>query len=356
MKYLKLFDNHEDYTDFQPDMLTPNVSYCQLEDEVHFNEFRDTRLVAKFNVTSTSEPTLIADLEADGDVTNYFSAIEIDGVNMENMSNSYAFGQTGEHIVKYTLVDPTEVGDYALYGCTNVTHVIVPNSVTRIGTSSFEESGLESVNLSKNLTDIDTYAFQKCRNIKRVIIPDSVTTLGEAVFGDCTSLETVVIGNGVTEIPYKAFAQCTSLKNVVIPNSVVNIGYQAFYYCTALKQAKFGSGLQEIGEGAFQSCLSLNCDIVLPSSVTFIGNQAFNTALNSITLTSTTPPRLHSKNSNIESNTYVFGFAGTNLSPTPPAKQTYPIYVPSQSISTYKSAAYWNFYDDDGRIQASSNS
>lgn len=354
MKYLKLFDNHEDYEDYQPDMLTPNVSYCQLEDEVHFNEFRDTRLVAKFNVTSTSEPTLIAD--SVDPITSYFSAIEIDGVNMEAMSSSYTFGRTGEHIVKYTLVDPTEVGDNALYECTNVTDVIIPDSVTRIGEYSFSESGLESVNLPKNLTDIDNYAFQQCRNLKRVIIPDSVTTLGNGVFGDCTSLEMVVIGNGVTEIPNGAFAQCSSLTNVVIPNSVVKIGSQAFFTCAALKQVKFGSGLQEIGTQAFRYCLYLNSDIVLPSSVTFIADQAFNTELNSITLTSTTPPKLHTKGSNIESTTSVFGFAGHSQSPTPPQKQTYPIYVPSGSISTYESAAYWSFYDDDGRIQASTNS
>ena len=37
MKYLKLFDNHSDYDAYTNNMITPNVSYCLLEDEVHFN-------------------------------------------------------------------------------------------------------------------------------------------------------------------------------------------------------------------------------------------------------------------------------------------------------------------------------
>lgn len=303
MKYLKLFDNHQDYTDFQPDMLTPNVSYCQLEDEVHFNEFKDTRLVAKFNVTSTSEPTFIAD--SLDPITNYFTAVEIDGVNMESMSNSYTFETTGEHIVKYTLADPTDVRDNAFYACTNITDAVVPDSVTRIGNSSFNGSGLESVILPKNLTSIIEGAFSNCHNLKRVIIPDSVTTLGNLAFSGCSSLEMVVIGNGVTELPTSLFSNCSSLVSVNIPNSVTRISSFVFNECNALSTITIGTGVTQIHTNAFT-----------------VGS---NSNLASITSLSTTPASLTGTQD--DQHLTSWAFESTN---------DCPIYVPSESLADYR--------------------
>ena len=176
MKYLKLFDSHEDYTDFQPDMLKPNVSYCQLEDEVHFNGFRDARIVARFNVTSTSEPTKIMD--ADTDPSDVFSSIEIDGVEMATMDYEYTFGTTGEHIIKYTLIDTTTVPNKLFFECEDMTNVAFPDTVTKIGNHAFRGAGVESVNLPQSLTRIGESSFFGCANLKRIIIPDSVTLLG----------------------------------------------------------------------------------------------------------------------------------------------------------------------------------
>ena len=303
MKYLKLFDKHQDYESFQPNMLTPNVSYCQLEDEVHFNEFKDTRLVAKFNVTSTSEPTVIAD--ADSQIDTLFSAIEIDGVNMETMSSSHTFKATGEHIVKYTLKDPTEVKKYMFYKCANVTDAIIPDSVTSIGVQSFYMSGLESIILSKNLTVINVEAFNKCANLKHVIIPDSVTTLGTGVFGDCTSLEMVTIGNSLTEIPDRTFYSCSSLTNVVIPNSVVKIDTDVFNGCVALSTITIGTGVTQIEVRAFS-----------------VGP---NSNLVSITSLSTTPASL----TGTQDDRHVTNWAFNQTNDCP-------IYVPSESLADYR--------------------
>jgi hypothetical protein len=56
--YLKRFEYHSDYNTYitSNNKLLPNVSYCEDNNEVHYNKWIDTRLIAIFNVISTSDP------------------------------------------------------------------------------------------------------------------------------------------------------------------------------------------------------------------------------------------------------------------------------------------------------------
>ena len=98
-KYLKLFDTHAEYESFiQTDFDKPNVSYCTDNNEVHYNPV-ETRLICKYNVTSTSEPTvLMTNIEG-----NIFKSMEIDGVMLGGLVTEYTFDTTGIHTVKYEL-------------------------------------------------------------------------------------------------------------------------------------------------------------------------------------------------------------------------------------------------------------
>lgn len=84
-----------------------------------------TEVIAKFNVTTTSGPTVILNSNS----INQFSEIEIDGVVQPSVVDSYTFSTTGDHIVKYTLVDSTTIGDSAFLGCIKMTSAIIPDSV-----------------------------------------------------------------------------------------------------------------------------------------------------------------------------------------------------------------------------------
>ena len=48
-------------------------------------------------------------------------------------------------------------------------------------------------------------AFSECSNLTSVVIPDSVTSIGSMAFDDCNSLSSVTIGNGLTSIGSDAF-------------------------------------------------------------------------------------------------------------------------------------------------------
>ena len=128
--YLKKFENHTQYETYtaSTEFITPNVSLCAQENEVHYNPYVEpieTRLVAKYNVTSTSNPTRI------GYSTSGFSAIEIDGVVQPSVVSAYTFSTTGEHTVKYTLTDPTIIEHTLTNSCNTTWYIYTCKTTTR---------------------------------------------------------------------------------------------------------------------------------------------------------------------------------------------------------------------------------
>ena len=68
---------------------------------------------------------------------------------------------------------------------------------------------------------------------------------------------------------------CRSLFEIVIPSSVTSIGDSAFSGCDSLSEIVIPSSVTSIGDHAFFGCRSL-FEIVIPSSVTSIGKGAFS--------------------------------------------------------------------------------
>jgi hypothetical protein len=137
----------------------------------------------------------------------------------------------------------TNIGDEAFRNCASLTSITIPDSVTSIGSDAFVRCiGLTNVTIGDSVTTIGESAFYSCTSLISVTIPDSVTTIGESGFDHCASLTNVTIGNSVTTIGDSAFFDCTSLTNVTIPSSVTTIGWNAFYGCTSLTDVKFEEG------------------------------------------------------------------------------------------------------------------
>ena len=108
-----------------------------------------------------------------------------------------------------------------------------PHSLTDAPWSTYIDD-IKKIIIEDGVTSIGEYAFYGCSNLSDVIIGDGVTTIGENAFSYCDSLISVTIGNGVTTIKEYAFYECEGLTSVIIPVSVTNMDNDAFYGCPGI--------------------------------------------------------------------------------------------------------------------------
>ena len=153
----------------------------------------------------------------------------------------------------------TSIDNFAFNGCTGLTSVEIPSSVTSIGDHAFEsseveacpiencqnlkeigekafaQSGLQTLHFSKNslLMAIGNMAFAGCSLIS-LEIPASVMSIGDRAFAKA-GLTKITLSNSLETIGASAFSGCSSLVEVLIPKSVKTIGTQAFYGCSRLE-------------------------------------------------------------------------------------------------------------------------
>lgn len=107
-------------------------------------------------------------------------------------------------------------------------NTVIPTSVTKLEYAFNGCTGLTSITIPESVTCIGDYAFHECENLTSVNIPDDVTSIGEYAFYGCDGLTSITIPNKITTISKRSFAYCHGLTSVTIPNSVTSIGEGAF--------------------------------------------------------------------------------------------------------------------------------
>ena len=147
-------------------------------------------------------------------------------------------GKTGE----YTLPATTDsIADYAFYGCSELTNIVIPNHTQSIGLLAFEYAGITELTIPESITSIGRFAFYDCPSLETVNFNAVNCTdtgyIGSGhvypIFSECSSLHTANIGNNVQTIPSYAF-HSSPITTVTIGNSVTAIKAYAFINCTAL--------------------------------------------------------------------------------------------------------------------------
>ena len=259
------------------------------------------------------------DFEKDGICYNMLSSttVEVTGSDWGYDGDIYIPEQVCYNDIWYSVKG---IGTWAFYGCSSLTAITLPESVTSIGGHAFRGcSSLTAITIPKSVTDIGGYAFYECVGLERVtincahvgrwfegnaaikeivlgegvemianyafyycsglmsiVIPEGVTSIGERAFYGCSSLTAINIPEGVTSIGDEAFYNCSSLTTINIPESsqLTSIGERAFYGCSSLTAINIPEGVTSIGDEAFYNC-SLLRDIAFPVGLTHIGARAF---------------------------------------------------------------------------------
>lgn len=82
----------------------------------------------------------------------------------------------------------TSIGNYAFYGCENVTSVALPATVTQIGKLAFYGCrNLSSLTLPDSLTMVEDYAFAKASGLGTIAFKGSAPLFGAGVFADVSA-------------------------------------------------------------------------------------------------------------------------------------------------------------------------
>lgn len=264
----------------------------------------------------------------------------------------------------------TKIGSSAFSGCTNLSSVTIPNNSKLI---SIEEnaflgcSNITDINLPNKLKNIGRNAFMGCINLSGLTIPTTVESIGsyaleetswydglsdgpiyinkmlykykvdvvssvtscqvqngtevvnDNAFYNFRELSSVTLPNSVKRIGNNAFATCPKLTELAIPDNVVYIGGSAFNGSSGITSLSIPDGVEIIQSHTFNGCKNLT-NLTLGQGINYIGLRCFENCskLATIVLRATVPPTLH--NSSIFSN----------------LPGGYKIYVPEESLDTYK--------------------
>lgn len=164
----------------------------------------------------------------------------------------------------------TTISDAAFYGCSMLTFVNLPASVSKIGSEAFGRcTSLRAINVDAaneqfcsengvlmNKKKTQLLAFPN-NSATAYSVPGTITEIGPWAFLYCDRLQSVQLPAGLATISDAAFYGCSQLKSVNIPHSVTTIGQWAFSECSALPSVSLPASVKQIGQGAFSFCPAL---------------------------------------------------------------------------------------------------
>ena len=189
-----------------------------------------------------------------------------------------------------------------------------------------------SYEIPEGIRYIENYAFSNCENLKSITFPQSLEVISEVAFEGCKNLETLN-GSHISS-DHKGFVNdAGSLQflvpgiddDYVVPDEVTGIGAMLFADRSTLHSVSMGDNVTSLGNYAFYHCESLKT-VTLSANLASVGYNPFmhDKGLEAVYFRGLLPP----------------SYSDYQYTEAPSLK----FYVPSQSISAYKSNNGWKDY------------
>ena len=142
-----------------------------------------------------------------------------------------------------------------------VEHGGVTYSVTELSVRAFSNcTDLSSIIIPESITDIDEWVFVGCSSLTSVVFNAKncqyLNSMEEAIFKD-SPITSFIIGDQVEAIPHALCSGLTQLTSIIIPQSVTSIGKGAFLGCRGLTSIEIPENVANIGTNAFFNCNNL---------------------------------------------------------------------------------------------------
>ena len=229
----------------------------------------------------------------------FSGATEVTGAYLRGITGTSANAFRATNLSALTANTLTSLGTSTFEGCTNLTWVIptglksigqkafynsglsgavvIPATVTNIGSSAFTGTKINSLNFEDRNTILDLSSantvFAINKKLTGVTVNPNVNILSPNGFRDCTGLSVFnwsamseSIGHATDERSVRAnqFTDCRSLVTITLPEGVEKVGNSAFSNCTNLASIVLPASLssnpdykKQVHDNAFSGCTSL---------------------------------------------------------------------------------------------------
>ena len=234
------------------------------------------------------------------------------GDGLKEINNSLFYNCEKLYALWISYSNIEKIYPYAFFGCSALTSVVLPGTVTSIGDQSFAYcDSLTHIKMKRSLYDsgIDSTAFKGDKSnleyqfemtddggtsmvngrLWRYTVSKNMAYLGwgkepYVCIDPTPSSGTLTIpaslgGFAVGGVNEKAFYGVSGMTKVVFPSTVGTIGPRAFWGCSGLTELTLPSMLKTIGANAFTGCSTL-AEVTVPDSVTNIASYAFSACSN----------------------------------------------------------------------------
>ena len=201
---------------------------------------------------------------------NYSGVANTDGVELRLPATIEEKSSTQN--TTYTVVG---VNGNVFANCPYISGVTFGSTYEFVGAEAFMGCPLKTISFNQNGTmrTIKDRAFYRCKSLKNVLIPASVTSIGTGVFADCTALNTITVAPGNQKYCGINGVLYTMSRDVLIQwPAALTVGSSIDSSC------RIGSAdcpVRVIGDKAFEGCIYLNKITDMYQTVTTIGEQAF---------------------------------------------------------------------------------